>query len=361
LTKAKAAAPDPTNPKSVLDALADSLPADAKAGLAKFRSSAPDATVLKAIESTSTRGLDISSFLTEKALTPEAKAAVRGEVLSAHARLVRLKLIELEAIKDPALRKTATDYLVDSIKLKLEEYGILKDPKVDQAVKTGDVQKVVGDLGEAISRADVARQYPASRGYEVLGNIELVREVPGFKRIAEWKAAEQAAGRPGDVGGLYEQGGKLWKSITELDTLVGERTRSGALRPIEIEQVKTGKLDTAPSAQQQVAKAANALAEIVAGAKDVRIFERSAKNTLGKDLTSTLDLSNLSQLKGSTRGLPSKPGFTRSVLYPRELLEAVARTLVQPGGLPPTKPATPRPPTSPRKEEEPEKQPVPAR
>jgi hypothetical protein len=64
-----------------------------------------------------------------------------------------------------------------------------------------NVTDLVSEIGEAIARENL--RSGAASGQVVLSNIERVREVPGFKTIAEWKAAERAAGRPGDVGGLY--------------------------------------------------------------------------------------------------------------------------------------------------------------
>ena len=159
------------------------------------------------------------------------------------------------------------------------------------------------------------------------------------KRIADWQAAERAAGRRGDPGGLYEAAGKLWKSLTEVDALVARKGTGGKWRPVEMEQMKTGTQDQHIRAQEQNTSALNAMQEIASGSKEVRLFDRTSKNTLGKELTSQFDLSALRNVNTATRGLQGK-GFDRDIPFLREILEEVATGLVE-HGLPPTPPTVP--------------------
>ena len=83
--------------------------------------------------------------------------------------------------------------------------------------------------------------------------------------------------------------------------------------------------------------------EIANGSREVRLFDRTGKNTLGKELTPQFDLSTLQNVNTATRGLEGKEGFDRNIPFLRETLQEVAKGLVE-HGLPPT-PATVRPVT----------------
>ena len=76
---AKAAVADPSNPTAVLDALAKQLTGDAQSGLAKFRSDVGDPRAMQAIESTSSKGLDLKNFLTGKGMSDGAMKAATAE------------------------------------------------------------------------------------------------------------------------------------------------------------------------------------------------------------------------------------------------------------------------------------------
>jgi hypothetical protein len=202
---------------------------------------------------------------------------------------------------------------------------------------------LVGEIGEALARESL--RSGAAPGQVVLSNMEIVREVPGFKTIAEWKAAEQAAGRPGDVGGLYEAGGKLWKSITEVDNMVVEQGAGGKLRIVDLEQTKVG--GTHPAAVAQNTKAMAGLGEIAAGKTDVQIFERVGKNKLGARRTGEFDLSKLTSAGQHTRGLPGT-GFDRKLAFDKTTLEQLARQMLIEGLPDVWKPPPPVPPTGDR-------------
>jgi hypothetical protein len=180
-----------------------------------------------------------------------------------------------------------------------------------------------------------------------------VREVSGYKTIAEWKAA-QPDPAAADIGGLYEADGKLWKSVTEIDALVVEPGNGGKLKPIEMEQVKSGKGDTHSAASGQNTKAQAAMKQIADGAKDVQIYDRTGKNTLGKQRTGDFDLSGIDTVPTQTRGLAGK-GFDKTLDFGtgdlnaaegRGILEDLVRLLLDDGVLPYWTPPTAVPPTN---------------
>jgi hypothetical protein len=327
---------------ATLDALADLLPADAKQGLSGMRSRLPsDLDVLRALQSELAKGNDLSRFLSEKAVTPEVRAKAQADLLEARAKLARAKLIEAETIKDPDLRRAVRTEQINNLKALLQQLGIINDPKVQRAIKAGDINELTGELGEAIQRTRLRSKYPPSGKYTILSNIEIARLIPGFDSIAKWQAAEKAAGRSGDPGGLYERNGQLWKSVGNADALVAEPGANGKFRPVEVEEAKTGRGDSATKAAQQVAKVTGGLADIAAGKTDVRIFDRVGKNQIGRDLTDQFDLSQLGSLKSSTRG-PEGRGFQESLGYDEQILRLLAESLIK--SLPPAAPQPALPP-----------------
>jgi hypothetical protein len=281
------------------------------------------------------------------------RAKAQANLLQAKGKLARAKLIEAETIKDPALREAVRTEQLNAIQEILQKAGILNDPKIQNAIKGGNVSQLVGELGEAIQRTQMRAKYPASQGYSVLSNVEVVQQVPGFDSIAKWQAAEKAAGRTGDPGGLYEKGGQLWKSLGNADSLVAKAGNGGKLQPVEIEEVKTGENDSPTKASRQVAKVTTGLGQIAAGQKGIRIFDRVGKNEIGTDLTDKFDLSEITQVKTSTRG-PEGRGFAQSLGFDTATLNLLAESLIK--NLPPANLPTIPPLVSPREKKEEEKE-----
>ena len=211
--------------------------------------------------------------------------------------------------------------------------------KVRKAIESKNIDGVVGELGEAIQRSILMTRYPTSGGYRLFANVEAVRLIAEFSSTAEWQAAERMAGRDGQPGGLYDWNGKLWKSITEMDAVVSKRSSAGRWRPVELEQMKTGKNDRHAEAQQQNTKALDAMKRVAAGDANVRLAERVEKNILGRDLSSEFDLSRLQEVSCSTRGLKGKQ-FDGSIPFEREILYEVALS-VHKRGLPYAPPVVP--------------------
>ncbi|HET9624261.1 MAG TPA: hypothetical protein VFP84_22965 [Kofleriaceae bacterium] len=316
---------------AVLDALGELLgergQPEAAKGLATLRAKVGDVNARKAVASELAKGHDVGKFLAEKGMTPEARKAAEANVEAARVRLARAKLLELKINEDPHLRaRIAVDLEQLAKQLSAKNIAASDVAGVDKAIKAYDVTELVGEIGEALARENLRSGAIANQ--TVLSNIEIVREIPGYKTIAEWKAAEIKAGRKGDIGGLYEHNGKLWKSITEVDNVVVEKGADGKLRIVDLEQTKAG--GTHAAAKAQNAKAMAGLNEIAAGKTDVQVFERVGKNKLGAQRTADFDLSRLGETGQHTRGLPNS-GFDRKLPFEKTTLEDLARQILSEG------------------------------
>ncbi len=351
LDTAKATAKSKT-PSAVLDELAAKLPKDARQGLAASRKSGNDANVLRTLEAEAAKGLDITRLLVEKGTTPAQQTAAKADLLAAEAKLARAEMIKAETFKDPAVRAEARTNAMRRLKARLHEAGILDNPKVAKAMKGGDVTELRGAIGEALGRAQLAAEYPASKGYRILANIGVAREIPGYKTIAEWQAADIKAGGKGNTAKLVQHKGKVYEMIGEVDSLVVKGGGKGKKSTIvAAEEVKSGG-ETAGSATKQVKQVIKGLADIQAGATDVKVFERPGKHKFGKELTDTLDLSSLGTVDKFARGPRGREGYgTRQLGYTTDVLEAVARNIVK-EGLPPKGPQKVVPQAFPKGEEE---------
>jgi len=345
------AAPAPET--AVLDALSRQLPSDAQSALAEFRSKVGDANALKALEGARKQGLDLSRFLTEKTVPPEVRAKARAELLNAEAKLARAKIIEAEVAKDPALRKAVIEEHGGRLRMLLNELGILDGPDVQKLAKQGALNELVGVLGEALQRQLLGTEFPASKGNRVISNLAIVRRVPGFRSIAEWAEARRAAGIDDKVvskeaAKLFEKDGVVYEAQGEVDSMVTEPGAGGKLRPTLIEEAKTGAADRPSAARAQAENARAALKE--AGTNpEVRVFERPGKQTLGADVTNTLELGAVEATQVRARG-PAGKGFDTELGYDNEVLTEVAKRLIS-EGLPPKAPQPAVAPVPQRKRE----------
>jgi hypothetical protein len=352
--KSKAKGPTAT---AVLEALNDLLTsAEAKEGLRALRDKASDSGTYKALESETANGHDLNFFLAEKAVTPKARARVRAKLLEAETDLARAKLHEAETLENAGLRETAREAAIMRLKRRLAVWRIFEDAKVKKAAAAGELVELTGALGEAIQRTQLANEAPAGSGRQVLSNVAVAREIPGYDKIAKWQAAERAAKRPGNAEKLVEHDGKLWELLGEADAILAQDVQ-GKLQPIRVEETKTGGADKPTSAMAQVDKVVDALGQVAGGAKDLKVFERPGKQTFGRDLTNLLDLSSIGNVQKATRG-PAGKGFTENLPYDVEVLRAIAESILD-KGFPPTDPHPALPSTSPqrKKEEEPRKGP----
>ena|GEM_PF-3589356 len=341
LTEAGDAAGQGASPAQVLDQVATRLPEAAREGLRVERARAGDARTLNTLQNRARGGRDVFRWLEEQGMTQEQTAAAQQALVDAQAALVRARLVELQSLQDPALRRT----LRMEIRRNLTDFaralrrGSLR---LREAIREGSLDEVVGELGEALARAQLRRGLPPGRNLEVITGLELARRIPGFRTISEWVAAEQAAGRdPGARLGRMRQGPDgVYESAGQIDNLVGERLGDGRVRVLEIEETKTGG-ESGASAAQQVGRARGMLADIQAGTTDVRIMERPSRNAVGSDVTSHFDLSQGDAIDATTRGPEGRTGFDRSLGVSRTQLRAVARQILV-EGLPPGEPGAAR-------------------
>ena len=297
---------------TVLDSLAELLPENARADLGKFRSTIGDAQALKAIEGASKQGLDLSRFLQEKTVPKDVRAKARAELLKAEAKLARAKIIEAEVTKDPALRKAVIEEHGSRLRWLLSDMGILDSVDVQKLIEAKALNELTGVLGEALQREILGSEFPA-RGTRILSNLAIVRRVPGVRTIAEWAEARRAEGvdqKTVSKGAarLFEKDGAVYEAIGEVDAMVAEEVSGGKLQPKLLEEVKTGEADRPTPARAQAENARAALKEAGTNPKDVRVFERPGKQTLGADVTEKLDLSSVEGTTVRARG-PAGKGF----------------------------------------------------
>lgn len=382
-----------TTSTAVLDALADLLPKTAREGLRNFRDSNPSAeSILRTLDGINRSGKDITKFLADKGVTPEAKRAVKVELEQAKVelaksklKLARAKLIESRTIKDATLRKAVREQQYSTIKALLNEIGAMEGTELSKAIKAGDANKVItevrrileqaatpkvaetqGAVGEAMQRAKLEAKYAKRKGITFLNNIAVIRRVTGYRTITEWRVAEEARIKAAEpdidpaklkrmlsrgAARYFEYDGHLWESVGEIDAVVAEPGAKGKLRPVELAEVKAGGQQSASDAAAQLDAAATGLKQIGAGAgADLKIVELSGKKTVAADLTEAFDLSNVDSAQKTTVG-PKESAFPEQLDLTAEELTALAQSLMQ--NLPPAGPQTIPPTSLPRKEESP--------
>ncbi|MGY3036601.1 hypothetical protein ACVIIV_005771 [Bradyrhizobium sp. USDA 4354] len=387
LSKAKSTSQG-TTPTQVLDALAKMLPESAQKGLAQFRAKAGDTAAYRAVEGQAARGGDLGRYLTEQGMTAEAKASAARDLAQAQLKLARAKLIQAETIKDPALRETVRAEQYEAIKSILKQAGALDGAEIKQALAARDPQalmralrkaiselgekvsshKTQGALGEAVQRAQLRMRYAGQKTVQFISSLQVVRVVGQYKSIRDWTKAEEARIRqekPNITDAelnkevsktrvkLFEKDGAVWESLGEVDTMVAEPGANGKLKPLEITEVKAGSTKGGTDAARQLGKIVDLFGAIAGGDPNVRLYEQKGPQQLGKDLTSSFDLSQARSILQTTFGPEGRTGFSESLGYTEADLKGVADSLLK--NLPPEKPARVAPVTSPDpKEREPE-------
>lgn len=329
-----------SNSTHVLDELSRMVPEASQKGLAYMRANLGDVKTMDILERTSAKGTDVSSTLSHKGVSTAQRAVAKTAMVKAYGQRARLQMLRAKTLSDPILRKAMRE---ESARYLMKMVESLESPpdwaKIRKAIENKNIDGVTGELGEAIQRSILTEQYPANKGYRLFANVEAVRLVKEFSATADWQAAERMAGRDGQPNGLYDWNGALWKSVTEMDAVISKKSTAGRWRPVELEQMKTGKNDRHAEAQQQNAKAIEAMKKVAAGDPNFRLAERVEKNVLGRDLSGEFDLSRIQEVSCSTRGLLGKQ-FDRTIPFERDVLYEVAVS-VQGKGLPYTPPAVP--------------------
>ncbi len=315
---------------AVLDALEPRLDATAKEGLKTLRSSgAGDIGTYRALESEAGRGIDLDHFLSQKAATPQARAQARANLLKAEALLARAKLIEAETIGDPKLRKAARSAqlksLVETLKARLQQLGLYEDARVRRGVEDHNLKDLVSALGEALQRTQLEPELTGKS--RVVSNLAVLKEVPGYKTVAEWQRATGASSR--DAAKMFQGDGKIYESLGEIDAMIVEDMPVGKPEVKLIEEVKSGASDTQTDALAQVTKKVlPALEKVAEGDGTIRVFELKGKKQLGADRTGAYDFSG--NIQARTRG-PAGKGFQESLPYDPEVLEQTAQDLIDQG------------------------------
>lgn len=365
LSQAKSAAPDPGNPTSVLDTLARSLRPEAQKGLQQFRAGRGDANALKALESETGRGMDLDHFLASKGLAEPAAQAAKADVAKARVAVARARLIEAETIKDPTLRQKARTEQFNALLTMLSELGVLRNAKVQKALTGRNLDGLISAIGEAMARKSfkAKNKYAANKNVKVHSNLAIVKEIKGFKSVAEWRAARKAQLiREGNIqegttqanklekdlsraaAKHFEQNGKLYEALGEIDMMMVETVKGGKPKPVELSEVKTGGGDKASEAMGQLDSAQNALTDLQAKKPDIYLFERVEHHKIGRDLSAEYDLSSIGAVAKSTYGLQGKAGFTDSLGVTEETIVSLAQSLVD--SLPPAGTTPSLPPVS---------------
>ncbi len=333
---------------AVLDALEPALDPAAKQGLQSMRASgAGDINTVKALEGQAGRGNDIGHFLEGKAATPEAVKQAKIKLMEAEARVARAKLMETETTTDPKLRAKARSAqmadLVRRFMFRLTELNLLEDPEVkrimedpevkrqlaaeDEAAIKQNVEKLRGALGEAIARQQLTAGLADPSTSRVVSNLAVVEEVPGYKTIAEWKAATNAS--PKDVARMVQGKNAIYRTLGEIDAMVVEDVPNAKPRVSVIEEVKTGANDQHQSALGQITeKVQPGLDRMNAGDTRVRVFELDGKE-LGSEQTHAYDFTG--KIEAQTRGPVGKVGFDNSLGFDSDVLKATAESLIRSG------------------------------
>ncbi|MDT5267907.1 MAG: hypothetical protein QOH49_93 [Acidobacteriota bacterium] len=168
-----------------------------------------------------------------------------------------------------------------------------------------------------LRRAQAA--YAGKPGIQIYEGVKVLREQPGFKTAAEYKAAN-----PNYRGPVYERGGKVYKPVTDIDLLVTEKPASGPETMLEMGEIKSGALDTPGGAKGQIDNAKAAMNDLANGDTTIRL-----ELTDGTDVTGRFDPNSAATAKTVTTGpASSKTGWTQSLGITPEDLAAIAAAII---------------------------------
>jgi hypothetical protein len=232
----------------------------------------------------------------------------------------RLKTEE-KANKEADLKQLAEDSL-----LMLKDKGFFKEPHILDAIANKKRPDLVSAISEFIAKEkgiseQVAAGKPASE-IETMMNVEIVKKVPGYTTVNEWRKANPDKLNPDPDNGeldkavkkLRVKDGQLWRSQGEIDYLILQKPAAGSGRSSIIEpgQVKSG-TQTAESAKGQHDDTQKAIDNMLAGDTDIQAFLKLSSTTLGDNVTPRIDFSTLKGAPKVTVGPEGRKGFTRSL------------------------------------------------
>jgi hypothetical protein len=331
--KAVADAGTGATPTQVLDQLAGQLPAEAREGLRKFRAEKGDDKAYSALRGMNQGGSkNLVRFLVEQGLTPEVRAQRLKAVADARTEVVRARLDQLGVLQGHKQVAVLTGKIVAELPPSATQ------EQVDAAIGRADVNELCGEIGEAIGRQQLAKEFKPEDGFQIVSNLEIVTDVPGYTSVSEYARAHPNL-EPRELANLREgEGtGKLFKSEGEVDHLVVKRSDNGKLKPVMFEQDKSGMSDSKDKAAAQNTKVVEALVRLRGGQPDLHVHDKVDKTIVGRERTGDLDLRQVEGARQQTRGLKGKE-FNKDLdvgleggtpAEQRSALEQVARLLVK--------------------------------
>lgn len=201
--------------------------------------------------------------------------------------------------------------------------NFLNRPAVKQAVTISNEAKasevVRSELASEIALRRVRTTYAAKPGTNIYESVKVLREQPGYKTIADYKAAN-----PKYRGPVIEMGGKIYKPVTDIDLLVTEKSGTQPETIKHMEEVKSGGGDTPGEAKSQLDTAQETLNALAKGDPQVRLILAD-----GTDVTSRFDASSASSAKVVTTGPKgSKTGWTESLGVTADDLLTIAKEIL---------------------------------
>lgn len=204
---------------------------------------------------------------------------------------------ESVAAQDAKLVDGASRYQEAKVKLNNSEF--LNKPKVKDFIAAGNENKLSGEIAVELARQELVTKYPPENGYKIEMDVELVEVVPGFGKKSDWQAANP--GKPPNI--VFEKDGKVWRTVTDIDlAVVKTNPKNGLSEIVHLEQIKSGKTDSAAKAKSQMDATINILQRVATGDSFVGISKRKKDFV---DVTKEYDLSNLDKADKVIRG-PSR-------------------------------------------------------
>jgi hypothetical protein len=332
LKDARTAAGEKAAPKDILDKLADKLPEDARKGLEAKRASGKPGTdkqILDVLDARARNGQDVFRWLTESGLSKGEINTAQQARLAAAAKLARARLVQLKVLDGFKSGSRSAMNDAQNIVADLARALAQLSPKFRSLVKAGNLDAVIGDLGETLARGQL--EQTLQPGQQVISSLELAEPVPGVKTIAEWAAKQRAAGLDPNktgLGAMRESPDGVFRSVGQIDNAVVRPAQDGTLQFEGMEETKTGS-ETGASAKEQVGNARTTVQNIFNGSGKARIFEKLSGKNIGPDVTGRFSMGG--NVKATTRGPAGREGFDADLGVSREVLKAVAQTVIAQG------------------------------
>ncbi len=366
-----------TNPGDAYKYIDARLSSDGKKGLSEMKAElGNEQTVMDRLKIIEDKGLEVSktleNYISDATIDALSKDALRAQI----EKTGDTKALEMFDIKSKEIKsdngfkkalkgmKKGSGSLIESLreeKLKLEEKELkakelenleedillllknkdfFKSPRIKEMINDKDINGLRGEIAEFMAK-ERAIESRVEKGtpkdaMESMTNIEVVEKIPDFDNINAWKTANSskmdAATLKKEVAKLRESPGQLWRSITEIDYLIlNKSAASGAPKSIlESGQVKSGAGDKHSKALAQHNEAQTAIDRMVGGDANVQAFLRTdVTGKLGENISTKVDFTTLKGAEKVTVGPAGKTGFTRSLELGTDNLNNMAETVIK--------------------------------